>query len=85
MTKDPLPALSKILGISWEPSTDIIEEHVVEKSKDAPLSNNRYVEPLKSGSISTTEEDASRKVLNARKELMEEARVGRKGKLNAAA
>ncbi len=44
-----------------------------------------YAEALKTGSISPTERDAIKKVFNARKERMEEARAGRKGKLNAAA
>jgi predicted ArsR family transcriptional regulator len=43
-----------------------------------------YAEALKSGSISATEKEAIKKVFNARKERMEEARAGRKAKTKIA-
>ena len=60
-------------------------EGVAKTVSDANEQVVAYAEALKSGSISPTEKDAIKKVFNARKERMEEARAGRKGKLNAAA
>ena len=60
-------------------------ESVAKTLSDANEQVIAYAEALKSGSISPTERDAIKKVFNARKERMEEARAGRKAKLNAAA
>ena len=60
-------------------------EGVAKTVSDANDQVIAYAEALKTGSISPTERDAIKKVFNARKERMEEARAGRKAKLNAAA